>query len=85
MITLLRNELEEKQQLYNCASFDIDVIPQQNFRHMFRFDREDIIRLHAALQMPLRWETPHRHVIGGVYETEILYTYVVLLIYIIYY
>lgn len=66
---LMRNEVVEKQFLYSCVLFDINVVPLTNFRHLCRFEKADIIVLHAALKMPRRWETADRHIIGGLKHT----------------
>lgn len=50
----LSRSLQEKQQLYSCTPFQINSIPENNFCYLFRFNREDIVRLHAALQLPSR-------------------------------
>lgn len=62
----LQKELTEKQLLYNCSPFDINEVALDNFRYLFRFEKEDIFTLYRALKMPERWVTSDRHTIGGV-------------------
>ncbi|XP_063912768.1 uncharacterized protein LOC135129532 [Zophobas morio] len=62
----LEKVLAEKRQLYTRVPFDIHKVEIGNFKYLCRFDKEDIVKLHRALQLPHRFETEDRHIIGGV-------------------
>ena len=62
---LIQKELTEKRYSYTCVKFNMNSIPPENFRFLFRFEKEHIIKLHQALQMPAKWVTPDGHVIEG--------------------
>lgn len=57
--------VEDRKKLYTSVKFNFHSVPLENFKYIFRFEKNDIIKLYEALQLPNRFETSDQHVIDG--------------------